>query len=361
MGEPVGVGIVGCGFISGQYLATLATLPALRVAAVADQDPARARAVADRLDGARAGSVDDVLSADDVDVVLNLTTPEAHADIAARAIAFNKDVYGEKPLARSTAEASPLLSAAAAAGVRLGCAPDTVLGTGIQTARRAIDEGRLGVPTAATAVMVTAGHERWHPHPDFYYQPGGGPLFDMGPYYLTALVTLLGPVHSLTAMASRSRDSRMIGQGPRAGEHVPVAVDTHVSGVLRHHDGVVSTVLMSFDGDATTAAPIEVHGTEGSMVVPDPNQFIGDVSVYSRQTGWTLVPPSAGWLRAGRGYGLADLVAAGSGIEPRANGSLAYHVLDVMESMLTSARTGRAVEVASTCTRPAPVPLAASF
>jgi predicted dehydrogenase len=356
LGPALGVGLVGCGYISGQYLATLATLPALRLVAVADQDPARAKSVAEQRGDARALSTDDLVRADDVDVVLNLTTPEAHAAIAARAVAAGKDVYGEKPLALTTAEASAVLTAGAAAGVRLGCAPDTVLGTGIQTARRVLDDGRLGIPTAATAVMVTAGHERWHPHPDFYYLPGGGPLYDMGPYYLSALITLFGPVQSLTAMASRSRDSRMIGQGPRAGERIPVTVDTHVTGVLRHANGVLTTLLMSFDGVGTAGAAIEVHGTEGSMVVPDPNQFTGDVTVYSGHTPGELVAPNAGWTLAARGYGLADLAATAPGAEPRAGGLLAYHVLDVMESMLTSAQTGQAVEVASTCARPAPVP-----
>ncbi|WP_371871391.1 Gfo/Idh/MocA family protein [Phytohabitans rumicis] len=208
---------------------------------------------------------------------------------------------------------------------------------------------------AATATMVTPGHERWHPNPDFYYAFGGGPLMDMGPYYLTALVTLLGPVASVIGAGSRTRGERVIGTGPRAGERVPVGVDTHVSGVLVHASGVLSTLVMSFDAVDTHAAPIEVHGDAASLVVPDPNQFHGPVLHKALGAAeWRTLPVSAGYRDAGRGYGLADMV--GPDGRHRASGELAYHVLDVMESLLRSAQTGQAVTVASTCARPDPVP-----
>jgi predicted dehydrogenase len=208
--------------------------------------------------------------------------------------------------------------------------------------------------------MMTPGHERWHPNPDFYYVPGGGPLLDMGPYYITALLTLLGPVTSVIGAGSHLRDQRTIGSGPRAGEVIPVTVHTHTTGVLTHASGALSTLVMSFDAVATRSANIEVHGERGSLVVPDPNVFDGEVLLRELgDSAWRALPVSAGYLNAGRGYGLADLLATPAGQEPRAGGRLAYHVLDIMESLLASADAGRAVNVASTCERPVPVPLTA--
>lgn len=358
MGEPLTVGIVGLGSISAQYLTTFERLPSVRLVAVADRDHAAAQAAAADREGVRVCTVDELLAAPDVEMVLNLTTPAAHAEIALGAIAAGKAVYGEKPLTATTGEARQVMDAAAAAGVTIGCAPDTVLGTGIQTARRAVDDGLIGPPISATATMAVPGHERWHPNPDFYYVPGGGPLLDMGPYYLSALVTLLGPVASVIGAASRSRATRTIGSGPRAGQTIPVTTDTHVTGVLTHVSGVLSTIVMSFDAVATRSANIEVHGESGSLVVPDPNRFTGDVVLRAlgEDTPRTL-PVSAGYLDAGRGIGLADIATATPGTPPRAGGELAYHVLEVMESVLTSAHEGRAVTVHSTAERPAPVPL----
>lgn len=247
MTAPLRVGVVGAGRISGQYATTLAALPSVAVTAVTDLDAGRASALAAALPGAAARSFDDLVAADDVDVVLNLTVPAAHADVALAAIGAGKHVYGEKPLAATGPEARRVVGAAAAAGVRLGCAPDTVLGTAVQTARAVVGSGALGTPHAATAFMTTPGHERWHPDPEFYYRPGGGPLLDMGPYYLTALVHLLGPVTRVVGLSSRPRTMRTIGAGPRAGARFEVEVDTHVTGVLQHAGGALSTLVMSFD------------------------------------------------------------------------------------------------------------------
>jgi predicted dehydrogenase len=357
-GEHTRVGIIGCGAIIAQYLANFRRLDQLELVAVADLDAARAQAVADDYDGVRAVSVDELLAADDVDLVLNLTIPAAHADVALKAIAAGKSVYGEKPLAATTAEARQVLEAAREAGAVVGCAPDTVLGTGIQTARKAIDDGLIGAPISATATMVTPGHERWHPNPDFYYQPGGGPLLDMGPYYVSALVTLLGPVVSVVGAASHTRSERTIGSGPRAGETVPVAVDSHVTGVLVHASGALSTLLMSFDAVKSKSPNIEIHGERGSLVVPDPNHFDGDVQLFALGADdWQTLPISAGYVDSGRGFGIADLAATPPGTEPRAGGQLAYHSLEVMESMLASARTGSAMQITSTAARPEPVEL----
>jgi len=355
---PTRVGIIGCGAIIQQYLTTFDALNAVTLVAVADLDPARAEAVAEGRDGVRAVSVDDLLAADDVEVVLNLTIPAAHAEVALRAIAAGKAVYGEKPLTATVDEAKTVLAAAKTAGVAVGCAPDTVLGTGIQTARKAIDDGLIGSPISATATMTTPGHERWHPNPDFYYVPGGGPLLDMGPYYVTSLVTLLGPVTSVIGAASRTRSTRTIGSGPREGETIPVSTDSHVTGILTHASGALSTLLMSFDAVGTKAANLEVHGETGSLVVPDPNRFDGDVQL--RPLGsleWDVLPVSAGYTDAGRGIGVADLAATPEGESPRASGALAFHVLEVMESLLISAQSGQSEPIVSTIDRPSPVPL----
>lgn len=356
MGQPLRVGIVGVGAISGQYLSTFARLENVRLVAVADLDTSRAESVAAE-QGVRALTVDELIVDPEVDVVLNLTIPAAHAEIACKAIAAGKVVYGEKPLAATLEDARVVVDAARAAGVALGCAPDTVLGTGVQTARKAIDDGLIGEPVAATATMMTPGHERWHPNPDFYYQPGGGPLLDMGPYYVTTLVTLLGPVVSVVGAASHTRSTREIGSGPRAGTVIPVDVDTHVTGVLRHASGVLSTLVMSFDSVATRASEIEVHGQAGSLVVPDPNRFDGDVQLHELGGAWRTLPPSAGYRDAGRGVGVADLAATPPGVPARANGDVAYHVLDIMTSLLAAAAAGGTVAVESTCERPAAVPL----
>ncbi|HEU0206518.1 MAG TPA: Gfo/Idh/MocA family oxidoreductase [Pseudolysinimonas sp.] len=358
MGKPLTVGIVGIGTISGQYLTNIDSLAEVQLVAVSDLDPQRAERAAAERPGVVALPTDQLLARDDIDVVLNLTTPAEHADLALAALAAGRGVYGEKPLATNTVDGRRILDAAAAAGLPIGCAPDTVLGTGIQTARKAIDDGIIGTPIAASATMVTPGHERWHPAPDFYYQPGGGPLFDMGPYYLSALITLLGPITAVTGMASRMRSTRTIATGERAGTVVPVNVDSHATALLRHAGGAISTLIVSFDAVGTRSANIEVHGERGTLAVPDPNFFVGDVDLLRLgDDEWSTLAPSAGYTNGGRGIGLADLARTAPGSEPRAGGALGFHVLDVMESILTAVAQGTTIEVASTVARPAAVPL----
>ncbi|MET9088352.1 Gfo/Idh/MocA family oxidoreductase [Streptomyces sp. NPDC004237] len=360
MGEPLkplNIGIVGAGRISGAYLSTLEGTASLRLTAVTDLDRVRAESVAEQARGevAVAADVAALVARDDVDAVLNLTIPAAHAEVALAALGAGKHVYGEKPLAATREEADAVLAAAREAGLRVGCAPDTVLGTGTQTARKAVDDGLIGRPVAATAFMTTAGHERWHPDPEFYYRPGGGPLLDMGPYYLSALVHLLGPVVRVTGASSRPRAERTIGSGPRAGTVFPVQVDTHVTGVLEHADGALSTLVMSFDVRAARLPHIEVHGTDASLSVPDPNGFDGPVELH-RGDGWQTLPVTAGHREAGRGVGLADLAEAlADGRPHRASAELAAHVLDIMLTLLDAADQGRALPVTSTCERPAPL------
>jgi predicted dehydrogenase len=360
VGEPLRIGMVGAGKISGQYLDTIDRLDSLRLTAVTDLDAGRAKEAAERSGAQVAADVAELVARDDVDAVLNLTVPAVHAEVALAAIAAGKHVYGEKPLAATREEAATIQAAARAAGVRVGSAPDTVLGTGTQTARKAVDDGLIGTPVAATAFMTTAGHEKWHPDPEFYYRPGGGPLLDMGPYYLSALVHLLGPVVKVTGAASTPRAEREIASGPRAGQRFPVEVDTTVAGVLEHAGGALSTLIMSFDIHAARLPRIEVHGTAGSLSVPDPNGFDGLVELYAAgpDAAWTPLEVSAGYRGAGRGTGLADLAAAVEVGRPHlASAELAEHVLDVMLTLLDSAHDGSALPVTSSCERPAPLGL----
>ncbi|WP_251453653.1 Gfo/Idh/MocA family oxidoreductase [Microbacterium sp. Marseille-Q6648] len=353
MGKPHGIGIVGLGVISRAYLDTLAGHPELQIVAAADLDRSRAEALAAEIPGCRALTVAELVADPAVQTVVNLTIPAAHAEVAIAAFEHGKNVYGEKPLAATFDDARAMLEAAN--GSWVGGAPDTVLGTGVQTARSAIDAGAIGRPVSAVATWVSGGHESWHPHPDFYYREGGGPLLDMGPYYLTSLVHLLGPVARVSGASSRTRDTRRIGSGPRAGEIIPVEVDTHVTGILEHVGGALSTVTFSFDAGASTAAPIEVHGEAGSLQVPDPNNFDGEVRVRARGADeWTVRPTDAGYEDAGRGIGVIDFVRTGV---RRADGGLAMHVLDIMLSLLASAREGRRIELETSAERPSLVPL----
>lgn len=353
MGQPHGIGIVGLGVISTTYLSTLQQHADVRIVATADLDHARAAAVAASIPGCRALTVAELVADPAVQTVLNLTIPAAHAEVALAALAHGKNVYGEKPLAATFADARQML--AAADGSWVGGAPDTVLGTGVQTARDAIDTGRIGRPQSAVATWVSPGHEAWHPHPDFYYRDGGGPLLDMGPYYLTSLVHLLGPVVRLSGASSRPHSTRRIGSGPRAGEAIPVEVDTHVSGVLEHAGGALSTVTFSFDAAETTAAPIEVHGERGTLAVPDPNLFDGEVRLRRLdEPAWAVLPPSAGYEHAARGIGLIDFLRNGG---RRTHGVIALHVLEIMTALLDSARDGVRITLETTAERPPLVPL----
>ena len=362
MGNAPRIGIIGVGVISGIYLETLTARSDVTVAAIADLDMDRAAAVASGIPGARALEVPALLSDPDIDVVLNLTIPAAHAEIALAAIAHGKHVYGEKPLAVDLASGKKVMDAATVAGVRLGSAPDTVLGTGTQTAREVIDEGRIGRPIAATAVMASPGPEPWHPNPDFYYLPGGGPLMDMGPYYISALVHLLGPVTAVVGSASRLRSERVIGSGPRAGERIPVDVDTHVTGILEHAGGALTTLTTSFDSVKSSASPIEIHGETGSLSVPDPNMFSGDVLFCPRGSReWEPIEERAGYVDAARGIGMLDMLAAPTDADMRASGRLALHTLEVMTAVLESAHSGTRVTIESTVERPPIVPLGSSF
>ena len=355
---PMTVALVGCGNISAQYLASLPRLPNLRLVSVTDPVAAAADRVAAE-HGVPARPLDDVLADPAVEVVLNLTPPQVHAPLTIRALEAGKHVYLEKPFAVTAAESSQMLAAAEAAGRRIGSAPDTVLGIGIQTARLLIDDGQIGQPIAATAFMMSPGHEAWHPNPGFYYLRGGGPLLDMGVYYLTALVTLLGPIAEVSAMSSRLRTERLVPDaGPRAGEVLPVEVDTYVAATLRHASGVISTLIVSFDTIASRLPRIEVYGSSASLDVPDPNQFANPVGISRARTEpFAYVSDLAGYREAGRGYGLADLARSIRHDTPhRQSAELGFHVHEVMERIDEASAAGTTVRVVSRCERPAAVP-----
>ena len=357
MGGALKVGVVGVGKISEQYFAQFPTLPGLELVAVSDMDSSRASAVAAE-QGAEALSVSELIDDPRIEAVLNLTIPAAHVEIGTRALEAGKHVFAEKPLALAPGEAVAMLRLAEERGLRIGSAPDTVLGTGVQTARTMLDDGRIGDPISAAAHWSAPGHERWHPAPDFYYQPGGGPLFDMGPYYLTSFVTLLGPVARVFGTATRSNRARVVGSGPRAGSPIEVDVDTHISATLIHESGLTSTITVSFDVWATRAPKMELYGTSGTISVADPNRFSDPTEIWSVDAPeWAVAAPSGGYADAGRGVGLADMAHAIETDRPhRASGELAFHVLEIMDAVLASGRDGRVVEVTSTVERPAAVP-----
>jgi len=356
--EKTKIGIVGCGNISGIYFKAGQTFEILQVKACADLVPDRAAAKAGEFN-CKAVTVEQLLADPEIKIVVNLTVPNAHASVALAAVEAGKSVHNEKPLTVRREDGRKLLELAKAKGVRVGCAPDTFLGGGIQTCRKLIDDGWIGQPVAATAFMTCHGHESWHPDPEFYYKAGGGPMFDMGPYYLTALVSLMGPVKRVTGSARVTFPQRTVTSKPKYGTKITVDVPTHVAGVMDFASGAVGTIITSFDVWAANLPRIEIYGTEGSMSVPDPNGFGGPVRIFRPgQKEWVEMPLTHNYAENSRGIGVADMAyALRSGRPHRANGELAFHVLDVMHAFHDASAGGRHVEVQSTCHRPAPLPM----
>jgi predicted dehydrogenase len=353
----VGVGIIGCGNISSQYLKAMRDFAVLEIVAVADMRPE----VADRKAaefGLTAVPVDALLADPRVEIIVNLTIPRAHVEVGLRAIAAGKHVYGEKPLGITYAEGKQLADAAKAAGLRLGSAPDTFLGGAHQEARALLDSGAVGTIVGGTAFMGVPGHERWHPDPAFYYDVGGGPVLDMGPYYITDLVNLLGPVESVMSMSATPQAERPIYSEPRKGQMMPVKVFTHVAGLLRFRSGAIIQMTMSFDVPGHMHIPFELYGTRLSLIVPDPNMFGGEVKTRpAAEKEWTTVPSSLPFADANyRSLGVADMAhAIIEGRSHRASGELALHVLEVMEALEVASKTGQPVAIRTTVERPAPL------
>jgi predicted dehydrogenase len=357
------IGVVGCGNISDIYLQNCKRFDLLKVMACSDLDPARAQAKFEAHGVPRVCSTEEMLADPDIDTILDLTPPQQHFELGMKALEAGKHLYSEKPLALRREDGRKLLETAQARDLRIGCAPDTFLGAGLQTCRKIIDAGEIGTPVAAVAFMLCRGHELWHPDPEFFYQPGGGPVFDMGPYYITALVSLLGPVGRVTAGAKTTFPERVVATGPKQGQKFAANVPTHFAGLLEFLGGAMCTLTMSYDVWHHQLPPIEIYCTDGSLGVPDPNTFDGPVRMRTgRGKAWRKVNPTHGYEENSRGLGLADMARAIQSDRPhRAAAELAYHTLDVMEALHDSAREGRPVEVASRCEKPERMPQNLTF
>jgi predicted dehydrogenase len=355
---PVRVGVMGAGKISGIYLQNAGVFHDLEVVACADIVVERAEEQAREYGVPRAYSPEELLADSEVEVVLNLTVPAVHAEVSLAALQAGKHVYTEKPLAVELEDGQKMLDVAEEKGLLIGCAPDTFLGGGLQTCRRLLDEGVIGDPVALTAIMMTHGPEDWHPSPDFFYQPGAGPMFDMGPYYLTALATLVGPIRRVTGSARVTFPERLITSQPLSGTPITVNTPTHVAGVLDFEGGPVGTLVTSFDVWSEENSRIDLYGTEGTLSLPDPNTFGGPVRVWrSDENAWTEIPLSHPYSENSRGLGLADMARAlRSGGKHRASGELGFHVLEAIHAFLASSETGMHVEVTSSFERPEPLP-----
>ncbi|KZE32985.1 Gfo/Idh/MocA family protein [Microbacterium sp. T32] len=363
MTRPLGVGVIGAGVISQTYLENLTSFPDVNVVAVGDLLPDRARAKADEHGVAVAGTPDDVLSNPDVDLVVNLTIPQVHVEVSSAAIAAGKHVWTEKPIGLDRDATRALLAQADAAGVRIGSAPDTLLGPAFQTAKRAIQGGVIGEPLFVQTSFQTQGPDLWHPDPAFLFARGAGPLLDMGPYYFSALVSLLGPIAAVTARGSRPRLERTIQTGPRAGETFPVEVPSTVQVLTSFAAGQHGTHLLSFDSALERHGVVEIHGSEGTILLADPNRFEGRIA-YVKPLGvfrdgmkteqeWIEIPNEG--VVVGRGLGVLDMARAIAADRPHvATGELGFHVLDVMLSAEESSASGQTLEIGSTV---APVPL----
>ena len=360
----LGIGFIGTGNISSAYLRaitgheTMAGFPVLDIQGLADMRPEASEARAAEF-GLKSMSIDAMLADPEIQLVVNLTIPRAHVEVGLKCLAAGKHVYSEKPLGINFAEGRKLLDAANKAGLRIGSAPDTFLGGSHQQARAVVDSGALGQIVGGTAFFQCPGHEAWHPDPAFYYDIGGGPVLDMGPYYITDLVNLLGPVARVSAMSSRLRNQRLVLSEPKQGQIMDVKVDTHVTGSLGFANGSVVQVGLSFDVPAHKHVPLELYGTDASLIVPDPNFFGGDVEIRQRgrDETWTPVPVTQPYADGNyRSLGVADMATGILDNRPhRANGDLALHVLEVMEAFEIASREGRTIDIKTPVERPAPL------
>jgi predicted dehydrogenase len=366
--DPVRTAVIGCGNISSIYLENAAKWDILDLRACANRTLSRAQSQAAKYHVPQAVPIAEVLADPEIELIINLTTPDVHAEIGLAALRAGKSVYNEKPLAIRREDARLLRAEAEARGLRVGCAPDTFLGGGLQTCRQLLDAGEIGTPVAATGFMFIQGPEAWHPDPGFLYQVGAGPLFDIGPYYLTALISVLGPIRRVTGSARTTYPERTIGSGPKRGQTIPVETPTHIASILDFASGPVATLVTSFDVAVSAGAALnlydvggallEIEGTNGTLSMPDPNRFGGPVRIRRLgETDWREIPLTHAHTGNERCLGVADLAyALRTGRPHRANGELAYHVLDAMHAVLEASSSGRHVELTSSCERPAPLP-----
>jgi predicted dehydrogenase len=353
--------------ISFVYLRNLTSFPDIQVKACADKIPERATERAKDFGVEKACTVEEILEDPSVELIVNLTLPKAHAEVTLKSIEAGKAVYSEKPLATSREEGKTMVQAAESKGVKVGCAPDTFLGAGLQTSRKLLDDGKVGTPVAAVAFRADHGPDEHLNDASFFYQRGGGPLFDMGPYYLTWLVNLLGPIKRVTASTKISFPQRTALSKPPWGSKVKVEEPTHVTASLDFHSGIICSLMTSFDVWASSLPHIEVYGSSGTLQVPNPNRFGGKIKMRQEQGDWVDIPPLSGYLNDNdwqsdfRRIGVLDMAyAIRSGREHRANLELAYHVLDVTQALYEPSASQRHIYVESTCKRPAPLPLDAT-
>ncbi|MDR1825753.1 MAG: Gfo/Idh/MocA family oxidoreductase [Bifidobacteriaceae bacterium] len=361
MSATKGIGIIGTGNIFGQYFDTIAKLDWADLLAVADADQARAEAVGQER-GVPATSIDGLLADPAIDLVINLTPPAAHVEVDRRIIAAGKHVQSEKPLALSLEEGKALLAEAGQAGVQVGCAPDTFLGTGLQTTIKTIQDGRIGTPFAAAALWGGPGPEPWHPNPQFFYLPGGGPILDMGPYYVTALVAHLGPVKSVLARNLASDRQRVVGSGPLKGTPLKVETPTYAAAILEHYSGALSTVTLSFETWASGNQLLEIYGTAGTLQLPDPNWFSLKGRIFEAEGPgeWVELEDAAGFVDSGRGIGAVELLrAVDVGRTPRTSGLLALHVAEILFAINTAQPGDGPIAMTTKPEVPAVVPLGA--
>ena len=350
------VGVLGCGVISRNYAENAAAFDSFELVACADLDRAAAEALAAD-HGLAAVGVEELVADPAIDLVLNLTPPAVHAAVNGNLLGAGKHVYSEKPLAATAAEAAALLAEAERRGLRIGCAPDTFLSAAVQTARTLIDEGAIGEPLSVSAAMLLGGPTSWHPNPDIFFADGAGPLLDMGPYYLTAIVALLGPVRRVSAFAATRTVEHEIAIGPRAGERFRSHMPTHTASVLELADGVSGSLLASFEASGQYAYDLTIYGTEATLSLPDPNSFDTGLRVRRAPKPWETVPVASRGPQDARGLGLDDLVRAiGEGRAHRASGTLAHHVVDIARTILAAAEAGRTLELGTTVERPDVLP-----
>ncbi|MEO0829204.1 MAG: Gfo/Idh/MocA family oxidoreductase [Pseudomonadota bacterium] len=362
MTENLGIGVVGCGNISAAYMRLAPLFRGIEMRACADLNVEAAQARASEF-GLRAISIDDLMAAEDVDIVLNLTIPAAHFDVSLRAIEAGKHVYSEKPYVLEAEDGSILAAKAAEKSVRIGSAPDTFMGGTHQLARHLVDGGAVGRITSGTCFVQGPGMEMWHPDPDFFFQPGAGPVLDMGPYYITNLIQLLGPVAKVAAMGMRAQERRTITSQPRFGETIPVDVDTTVHAILGFQSGAQITFCASWDVWQHGHSHMELYGTKGTLHLPDPNFFGGDLRVTEKgefvdlPADWDhpMSQANDGEHANYRTVGLADMAMAIQEDRPhRCSDALALHAVDVMSTILSAADEGEVLEVETSCEQPAP-------
>ena len=355
MGRPIGVGVIGAGTISDTYLKNLTNFADTEVLAIGDIVPEAAREKATKYEVPLAGDVDAVVDHADIEIIVNLTIPAAHAEVASAVIKAGKHVWNEKPLALDRPSGDTVLRDAEKAGLLVGCAPDTFLGPGLQTACRLIEQGMIGTPLTALALLQLPGPELWHPNPAFLYAAGAGPLFDLGPYYLTALVQTFGPVSAVAGLGSKARERRVIGSGPKAGEEFDVTVPSHVSALVQFESGQSAQTMFSFDS-ALPRTLLEVNGTEATMLFPDPNYFDGAIAIRRRGSEeWETAATTT--ASAARGTGVLEMARAlREGRPHRAQGALGYHVLDTMIAITESVDSRAFVEVESSVDKPPLLP-----